>query len=229
MKIGIIAAMEQEVNILVEKLKDKTVSTIANQTFYNGIINHTEVVLVQSGIGKVNATIATALLIEKYKADVVINTGSAGGIGKGLQIGDLVVSTELTYNDADARVFGYDFGQIPQMPSRYKADNELISKVSRAAEKVEWPIHKGLIVTGDSFIADSDKINYIIEKFPETLVTEMEGAAVAQTCYQFNVPVVVIRALSDTSDEKASVSFEEFIVQAGERSAEMVLNLLEDL
>lgn len=229
MKIGIIAAMEQEVNVLVEKLKDKTVSTIANQTFYNGIINHTEVVLVQSGIGKVNATIATALLIEKYKADLVINTGSAGGIGKDLQIGDLVVSTELTYNDADARVFGYDFGQIPQMPSRYKADNELISKVSRAAKKVGWPIHKGLIVTGDSFIADSDKINYIIEKFPETLVTEMEGAAVAQTCYQFNVPVVVIRALSDTSDEKASVSFEEFIVQAGERSAEMVLNLLEDL
>ena len=91
MKIGIIAAMEQEVNILVEKLKDKTVSTSANQTFYNGIINHTEVVLVQSGIGKVNATIATALLIEKYKADVVINTGSAGGIGKDLQIGDLVV------------------------------------------------------------------------------------------------------------------------------------------
>ena len=115
------------------------------------------------------------------------------------------------------------------MPSGYKADNELISKVSRAAKRVGWPIHKGLIVTGDSFIADSDKINYIIEKFPETLVTEMEGAAVAQTCYQFNVPVVVIRALSDTSDEKASVSFEEFIVQAGERSAEMVLNLLEDL
>ncbi|API89163.1 5'-methylthioadenosine/S-adenosylhomocysteine nucleosidase [Marinilactibacillus sp. 15R] len=229
MKIGIIAAMEQEVNILVDKLKDKTVSTVANQTFYNGIIDKAEVVLVQSGIGKVNAAIATTLLIEKYNAEVVINTGSAGGIGKELKIGDLVVSTELSYNDADARIFGYDFGQIPQMPSRYKADSDLIDNVSKAADKMNWLINKGLIVTGDSFIANSDKISDIKGNFPEALVTEMEGAAVAQTCYQFGVPVVVVRALSDTSDEKASVSFEEFIEQAGKKSAEMVLNFLKDL
>lgn len=229
MKIGIIAAMEQEVNILVDKLKDKTVSTVANQTFYNGIIDKVEVVLVKSGIGKVNAAIATTLLIEKYNAEVVINTGSAGGIGKELKVGDLVVSTELSYNDADARIFGYDFGQVPQMPSRYKADSDLINKISKAADKMEWLINKGLIVTGDSFIANSDKISDIKGNFPEALVTEMEGAAVAQTCYQFGVPVVVVRALSDTSDEKASVSFEEFIEHAGKKSAEMVLNFLKDL
>lgn len=229
MKIGIIAAMEQEVNILVDKLKDKTVSTVANQTFYNGIIDKVEVVLVKSGIGKVNAAIATTLLIEKYNAEVIINTGSAGGIGKELKVGDLVVSTELSYNDADARIFGYDFGQVPQMPSRYKADSDLINKISKAADKMEWLINKGLIVTGDSFIANSDKISDIKGNFPEALVTEMEGAAVAQTCYQFGVPVVVVRALSDTSDEKASVSFGEFIEHAGKKSAEMVLNFLKDL
>lgn len=229
MKIGIIAAMEQEVNILVDKLKDKTVNTVANQTFYNGIIDKVEVVLVQSGIGKVNAAIATTLLIEKYNAEVVINTGSAGGIGNELKVGDLVVSTELSYNDADARIFGYDFGQVPQMPSRYKADSDLINKISKAADKMEWLINKGLIVTGDSFIANSDKISDIKGNFPEALVTEMEGTAVAQTCYQFGVPVIVVRALSDTSDEKASVSFEEFIEHAGKKSAEMVLNFLKDL
>lgn len=229
MKIGIIAAMEQEVKVLIEKLREKEVTTIANQTFYNGKIGQVEVTLVQSGIGKVNATIATTLLIETFKVDAVINTGSAGGIGEGLSIGDLVLSTDLSYNDADARVFGYEFGQVPQMPNRYKGDPSLINKVTKAAEEMNWPISKGLIVTGDSFIADTEQISKIKEYFPEALVTEMEGAAVAQTCYQFDKPVVVIRALSDTADEEASVSFDTFIEQAGKQSADMVLNFLEKI
>src|SRR5699024_282442 len=135
--------------------------------------------------GKVNASIAATLLIDVFEVDAVINTGSAGGIGTGLSVGDLVLSTELSYNDADARSFGYTYGQIPQMPARYKADDYLLKQFTKAAES-QWTIKKGLIVTGDSFISDNHKIADIKSHFTEALVTEMEGAAIAQTCYQFN-------------------------------------------
>lgn len=227
MKIGIIAAMEQEVKALVEVMEEKSVTEKANQTFYDGTIYEQEVTVVRSGIGKVNAAIATALLIDTFEVDTVINTGSAGGIGKGLSVGDLVLATELSYNDADAQVFGYAFGQIPQMPDRYTADQELIKMVKAAALATDWSVEEGLVVSGDSFIASKEQTNHIKEHFPEVLVTEMEGAAVAQTCYQFNVPFVVVRALSDTADEEASVSFDEFIDEAGKKSADMVLAFLE--
>src|SRR5699024_5363507 len=126
MKIGIIAAMEQEIKTLVEHLSDTKETIKANQRFYEGEIHGKQVVLVQSGIGKVNASIAASLLIQEFKVEAVINTGSAGGIGEGLSVGDLVISTELTYNDADSRAFGYTFGQIPQMPARYPASSELL-------------------------------------------------------------------------------------------------------
>lgn len=227
MKIGIIAAMEQEVKALVEVMEEKSVTEKANQTFYDGTIYEQEVTVVRSGIGKVNAAIATALLIDTFEVDTVINTGSAGGIGKGLSVGDLVLATELSYNDADAQVFGYAFGQIPQMPDRYTADQELIKMVKAAALATDWSVEEGLVVSGDSFIASKEQTNHIKEHFPEVLVTEMEGAAVAQTCYQFNVPFVVVRALSDTANEEASVSFDEFIDEAGKKSADMVLAFLE--
>lgn len=228
MKIGIIAAMEQEVIALVRKLKNHVIIKKANQTFYDGNIFGREVTIVQSGIGKVNAAIASALLIENFHVDAVVNTGSAGGIGQGLSIGDLVVSTKLAYNDADARVFGYEFGQIPQMPLYYKANEQLIEQLKSAALKVDWKINSGLIVSGDSFIAEKEKIYEMKQYFPDALVTEMEGAAVAQTCYQFEVPFVVVRALSDTADEEAVESFDEFIEHAGQKSAEMILSFLKN-
>ncbi|MFC6465417.1 5'-methylthioadenosine/adenosylhomocysteine nucleosidase [Marinilactibacillus sp. GCM10026970] len=229
MKIGVIAAMEQEVKELLKQLEHKEEITIANQTFYNGRIQGQEITLVQSGIGKVNASIATTLLIQTFNVDAVINTGSAGGIGKGLRVGDLVVSTELSYNDADARVFGYTFGQIPQMPAVFSADPSLNDQVIAAASETSWNVSSGIIVTGDSFIARKDQTDKIREFFPEALVTEMEGAAVAQTCYQFNTPFTVIRALSDTSDEEASVSFDEFIELAGKQSADLVLRFIKNI
>lgn len=226
MKLGIIAAMEQEINVLTEQLADLKLTVIANQKFYEGKIDHTDVVLVQSGIGKVNAAIAATLLINQFEADSIINTGSAGGIGKGLSVGDLVISTELTYNDADARAFGYTYGQIPQMPKRYRADDTLISVLDEAATSSNWKIKKGLIVTGDSFISNKGRIKEIKGYFSEALVTEMEGAAIAQTCYQFNRPFVVVRAVSDVADEEASLSFDEFINLAGKKSADMVLKFI---
>lgn len=226
MKIGIIAAMEQEAREIISKLENLKETVKANQHFYEGEIQHVPVVLVQSGIGKVNAAIAATLLIDVYKVEAVVNTGSAGGIGDGLAVEDLVISDELTYNDADARAFGYDFGQIPQMPSRYTSDKYLVDVFKQAALKKNWEIKEGLIVTGDSFISDHKRVLEIREHFSDVLVTEMEGAAIAQTCYQFAIPFVVIRAVSDVSDEEASLSFDEFIEKVGKKSAETVLEFI---
>lgn len=218
--------MEEEIKLLNEQLENKRETAVANLSFYEGNIGSVDVVLVKSGIGKVNAAIATTLLITFFEADTVINTGSAGGIGEKLKVGDLILSTELSYNDADARAFGYSFGQIPQMPERYKADEATLSLLKKAALDSNWDVKQGLIVTGDSFISDQDNIFQIKNYFKEAMVTEMEGAAVAQTCFQFQVPFVVVRAVSDVADEEASVSFNEFIELAGRKSAEMVLNFI---
>ena len=229
LKVGILVAMEEEIKRLTEEISEATITEIAKQTFYDGNIHKNPVTIVKSGIGKVNASIATTLLIQDFDVDVVINTGSAGGIGNDLSIGDLVISTELTYNDADNRGFGYTYGQIPQMPERYATDDLLRKMIERAAVTQDWSVQSGLIVTGDSFIASRHQIEEIKSFFPEALVTEMEGAAVAQTCAQFEIPYAVIRAVSDTADEAATVSFDEFVLLAGQRSAELVMALIEEL
>ena len=221
--------MEEEIKRLTEEIKESKTFEIAKQTFYDGKIHNQPVTVVQAGIGKVNATIATSLLIHEFDVDVVINTGSAGGVGAGLSIGELVVSTELTYNDVDNRGFGYTYGQIPQMPERYLTDETLRKMIERAAKKLDWFVQSGLIVTGDSFISSDEDIERIKEYFPEALVTEMEGAAVAQTCAQFDIPCAVIRAVSDTADQEATVDFDEFVLLAGQRSAELVMGLIEEL
>jgi len=229
MTLGIIAAMEQEINRLVNELSDVKTYEKANQTFYEGRLYNQKVILVKSGIGKVNASIAATLLINQFNVSAVINTGSAGGVQSGLAIGDLVLSTELSYNDVDARTFGYTFGQVPQMPVSYQADEVLAEQFAQAAKKNEWSIQRGLIVTGDSFISNQNQLNRIKEEFPRALVTEMEGAAIAQTCYQFDVPFLVIRAVSDSADEEAGMSFDEFIELAGKQSAETVLTFVQSL
>lgn len=229
LKVGILVAMEEEMKTLIESLESYKTHKIANQKFYNGLIEGREVCIVQSGIGKVNATIASTLLINNFAADLIINTGSAGAIKEGINIGDLVLSNELSYHDADNRAFGYRYGQIPQMPEFYEGDRDLIRKVSIAARNLNLEVHKGLIVTGDSFVSSDEKIKAIKEQFPDALVTEMEGAAVAQTCYQYSVPSLVIRAVSDTADGEATVDFDDFVVLAGRRSAKLVLELLKNI
>lgn len=229
MKIGILVAMDVEIKRLTEEISSGEVYTIANQTFYDGKLFGHSVTIVRSGIGKVNATIATTLLIQEFKVDLVINTGSAGGIGKGLAIGDLVIADSLAYHDADNRNFGYAYGQIPQEAAQFVADEEVNAHLQEAAGKTGWHVQKGLIVTGDSFVSSREHISQIREFFPEALVTEMEGAAVAQACTQFDKPFAVVRAVSDTADDEATVNFDEFVLMAGQRSAELVLSFIENL
>lgn len=229
MKIGIIGAMEEEILLLKSKMSNKKEWTEAKADFIEGQIGEVEVVLVRCGIGKVNAALTTTLLLAKHDIDVIVNTGSAGGIGVGLHVGDVVIASEMAYHDVDATVFGYSIGQVPQMPARYIANQRTIEKTITAAKKTGLTPVKGLIVTSDSFIASQAQTDVILSNFPDALASEMEGAAIAQVCYQFDVPFVIIRAMSDVADEEAGVSFDEFIIEAGKKSAEMVLELVASL
>lgn len=229
MKIGIIGAMAEELRLLREKMTDCQEWEEAGATFISGKLGEKEVVVVQSGIGKVLAAVTTTLLISHYHVDAVINTGSAGGIGTGLKIGDVVISNKLAYHDADVTAFGYEMGQMAGMPLYYEADENLMTKSIEAAENHQLSTKVGLIVTGDTFVNKQEKIAEIKSYFPDVLANEMEGAAIAHVAHQFKIPFVVIRAMSDVGDEEASVNFDDFILEAGRKSAEMTIALVSDL
>lgn len=229
MKIGIIGAMEQEVKILASELTEMTTWEEAGASFYSGKLGKHEVVLIRSGIGKTLAAVTTTLLISHYDVDVVINTGSAGGIGEGLSIGDLVISNKVAYSDVDVTAFGYEYGQMAQMPLYYEADETLVQLAMEASSSAMLNTRVGLIVSGDTFVSSEKQIQEIKEHFPDCLANEMEGAAIAHVAYQYKKPFVVIRAMSDVGDENASVNFDEFIIEAGEKSAKMVLALIAEI
>lgn len=229
MKIGIIGAMEEEVQLLKSKMSHLNQHQIAGVDFYEGEISQQTVILVRSGIGKVQAGMTTGLLLAQYAPDVVLNTGSAGGIGQGLKIGDVVISSEVAYHDVDATAFGYVIGQLPQQPARFKADSDWVARVQRAAAAVKLASRTGLIVSGDQFVSSQAASKKILANFPGALASEMEGAAIGQVATQFKVPFVVIRAMSDVGDEDAGVIFDDFVVKAGQHSAAMILALLAQL
>ena len=224
--IGIIGAMEEEVAILKDQLTQLDEIHIAHVKFYRGQLNGHEVVLTQSGIGKVNVAISTTLLIHEFKPDVIINTGSAGALDGELNVGDVVVSESVAYHDADAQAFGYELGQIPQMPAQYAADAELLELTTDAIEAQSLTAQKGLIVSGDSFIGTNTQRETIRVAFPEALAVEMEATAIAQTCYQFNVPFIITRAISDLANGEAELSFEAFLKKAAQSSSQVVENLV---
>lgn len=229
MRFGIICAMPEELKELLEHIENVNEKEIGDKKYYSGTINNQSVVLVESGIGKVEAGITTEHLITDFDADVVINSGSAGGIGKNQHVGDIVISTETAYHDVDARTFDYDYGQLPGQPARFEASKKWGEALAKAGEKTGLNIEKGLIVSGDQFVASKEAIEKIKKFFPDALSAEMEGAAVGQVANDHHVPYVVVRAMSDTADEDAGVSFDEFIIQAGRRSAQMLLELFNEL
>lgn len=229
MKFGIICAMPEEIKELTARLSDKQVETIGGKDYLQGKISNQQVVLVESGIGKVEAGITTEHLITDFNVDVVINSGSAGGIGQGLHVGDVVISSETAYHDVDARAFDYVYGQLPGKQPRFKASEKWGRALETAGEQTGLNIKRGLIVSGDQFIASQDAIDQILHYFPEALSSEMEGAAVGQVATDHDVPYVVVRAMSDTGNEDAGVSFDEFIIESGKRSANMLLQLFADL
>lgn len=230
MKVGIIGAMEPEVAILRDTMQNVTKLTKGGFTFYSGELAGQNVTLVQSGIGKVASALATALLIDNFAPDCVINTGSAGGFEPSLNVGDVVISSEVRHHDVDVTAFGYEIGQVPQMPAGFAAHPELINaaKISVAeVENVQTMV--GLICTGDIFMCDPVRIEKARQDFPSMLAVEMEGAAIAQVCHSLNTPFVVIRSLSDIAGKESPQSFEEYLQVASVNSSKMVVALLEKL
>lgn len=230
MKIAVIGAMEEEVTLLREQFRATKTETVANCEFAVGTLYGHEVILSKAGIGKVNAAMAAAILMERYQPDVLINTGSAGGYNPELQIGDLVISDEVRHHDVDVTAFGYAYGQVPQLPEAFKADEQLM-KTAQAAAQVLKGIKavKGLIVTGDTFMSDPAKVEFVRKTFPKLQAAEMEGAAIAQVAHQFNIPFVVIRSLSDIAGQKSEISFEQFIEKASMNSANLVMEMIKSL
>ena len=229
MKIGIIAAMPEELKLLVEHLEMAEKHQRLGHVYYTGRIKHHEVVLVESGIGKVMSAMSVAVLVNDFKVTVVINTGSAGAVASGLEIGDVVVADRLVYHDVDVTAFGYDYGQMARQPLYYEASRYLVEEMKAVLEKTQQTSRVGLIATGDSFIAGQDKIDQIKAHFPDVLAVEMEGAAIAQAAHSLGLPFMVIRAMSDTASHDANITFDEFILEAGKRSAETLIQLLNNL
>lgn len=225
MTYGIICAMDEEIAILKANLKNEVTTKVGPIEFYTGKIADSDVILVKSGIGKVQAGITAALLLTNFDVDYLVNTGSAGGIGTDLKIGDVVISTETAYHDVDVTAAGYEMGQLPNCPARFPASRTLETQIAQAAESANLETHSGLIVSGDQFVASKEVIDQIKVNFADALCVEMEGAAIGQVAYDFDIPYVVIRAMSDVGDEDANTNFDEFIIEAGKRSAEMMMNL----
>lgn len=229
MKIGIVGAMAQEVEILANLMENKVVTQVASCTIYEGTIQGKAVALLQSGIGKVAAAIGTTMLLQQAKPDLVINTGSAGGVAQGLKVGDIVISSETIYHDADVTAFGYTKGQLPACPPAFISDEKLLDIAEKIAQEQGHNVKRGLICSGDSFINGGDALAKIKADFPTVMAVEMEATAIAQVCHVFNVPFVVVRAISDAGDGEASMSFEEFLPLAAKQSSQMVLGMLEKL
>lgn len=230
MRIGIIGAMDEEVDLLRSKLQNRENTFLAGSEFYQGKIDNLEVVLLKSGIGKVNAAMGTAILIDKFQPDIIINTGSAGGFHSELNVGDIVISTEVRHHDVDVTIFGYEYGQVPRMPAYFAPDDNLVRIAASSAEKIdEIQVVKGLIASGDSFMNDPERVEFIRTKLPDLYAAEMEAAAIAQVAYQFDIPFVIIRSLSDIAGKDSNISFDQFLPTAAKNSADLILLMLEEL
>ena len=229
-KLGIIGAMREEVETLVEKLQAEKTQTHAWSTYYEGKLEGCEVVVVQCGVGKVNAAMCAQILCSCYGVTHLVNTGIAGSLNAQLDIGDLVVSRDAMYHDVDCNAFGYPSGKVPGMDViAFPADEKLMEAAFAAAEAVN-PGHTkvGRVASGDQFVASKELKEKIIA-LTQALCTEMEGAAIAQTAYRNGVPFVILRAISDKADDSADMDYPTFERIAAHRGAAVAMNLAKNL
>ena len=225
MRIGIIGAMEVEVELLREILQDRKDKVFHGFTFHEGKIGNHDVVVLLSGIGKVSAAVGTALLIQNYQPELLINTGTAGGL-KDTKVYDIILATEVRHHDVDVTAFGYELGQQAKMPSSFLSDENWLEKARKHCLKYTEQIRTGMVVSGDSFISDSVRKTWIEEKFPQALAVEMEASAIAQTCHLMNTPFLMLRVISDNAGEGDTVSYDTFVENAGRLSAEINIELI---
>jgi adenosylhomocysteine nucleosidase len=234
--LGVIGAMEDEISFLRGILKEGKTKRAGEFEFYTGELEGKTAVILRSGIGKVNATAGCTLLINFFKPDFVINTGSAGGIAPGLKFGDAIISDRLVYHDVDVTAFNYAPGQLPGQPPEFEADKNLVTQAERAVKELkeekilpgDFNCRRGLIGSGDVFIHEPERIASIRKLFPDVLAVEMEGTAIAHCCRLFSVPFLIIRALSDIAGVESPIKFSEFLPVASKHSAEIVRRIIKN-
>lgn len=227
-KVGIIGAMELEVEALKAKMTIQRKEEKASMEFLEGTLNGTDVVIVQSGIGKVNAALCAQILCDLFGVTHIINTGVAGSLKNEINIGDIVVSTDALHHDMDVRVFGYPLGEVPQMGClAFPADTHLAQLAVSCCKEVnpEIAVYQGRIVSGDQFISDKQVKDTIIKNF-QGFCVEMEGASIAHAAYLNHVPFVIIRAISDKADDSAEMDYPTFEKAAAAHSAALVEHML---
>lgn len=230
-KTGIIGAMEEEVASLKSKMTIESIKEIAGMEFCEGICENQPVVVVRSGIGKVNAAVCTQILADIFHVDAIINTGVAGSLKNAINIGDIVLSEDTMQHDVDAAGFGYDLGVIPRMEtSVFKADETLVEQAERVCREVnpEIQVFRGRIVSGDQFVSNREIKEHIVKTF-DGYCTEMEGAAVGQTAWLNKIPFLIVRAISDKADGSAEMDYSEFEHKAIEHSVALVTGMLRNM
>lgn len=229
--IGIIGAMDEEVISIKRRMDVREEKEIAGMTFFVGNLKEQEVVVVRCGIGKVNAAVCTQVLVDLFHVQYIINTGVAGGLYPELNIGDIVISSDTVEHDMDASAVGNPRGEIPRMKKTYfEADTKLIESAQAAAQalKGDQKVFIGRIASGDQFVC-SMKVKEDIYTTFTAYCAEMEGAAIAHTCFLNQIPFVIIRAISDKADQSADVNFEEFVDIAAKNASSMVVKIIEHL
>lgn len=227
-KIGIIGAMELEVEALQREMTVSSIIKKAKMDFYEGTLNDVPVVVVRCGIGKVNAALCVQVLADEFRVSHIINTGVAGSLNARLDIGDIVVSRDALHHDMDATIFGYLPGEVPQMGFReFRADERLVSLAMESCRKVNPDIHvmSGRVVSGDQFISSKEVKERLISQF-EGDCAEMEGASIAHGAYLNSIPFVIIRAISDKADDSAQMDYPTFEAAAAKHSAALVEELV---
>ena len=229
--IGIIGAMELEVEKLIEAMEDRKETEYASRKFYEGKLEGKHVVLARCGVGKVNAALTVQMLVDKFGITDIINTGVAGSLNEKIDIGDIVLATNAVYHDMEAIAFGYERGQVPQMDVfDFPTAKELVDKAEAACLKVnpDIKVFKGRIASGDQFIADKQTKENIVKWFSPMCV-EMEGAAMAHAAYVNGINCLIIRAISDKADDSAEMDYPTFESKAAVHCARMVREMMKQM
>lgn len=227
-RIGIIGAMDAEVDLIKAMMTIDNTTTIADMEFVNGVLSQKEIVVVKCGMGKINAAICATTLIERFHVNEIINIGVAGSLNSDINIGDIVISTEAVQHDFDVSLIGFQKGEVPYTGLiAFPADENLIERVKEAAHIATPDIQTfaGRICSGDQFIASKSDKERILKEFGG-LCCEMEGAAIAQTCYLHHVPYVIVRAISDKADDSEEMNFERFTEMAAEHSIKIIMYMI---
>lgn len=223
-KVGIIVAMQEELDEVLNIMSNIKSNEIYEITFIKGKIADVEVIVVKSGVGKVNAARTTQILIDRFNVDYVINVGSAGALNPSLDIGDIVIGEKLIQHDFDITAFNHNKGYITGVGDYIYSDNNLIMKLQNVVNNLKdktYKINTGVIASGDIFCTEIFMKDKIYSKFNAECV-EMEGAAIAQVCYLDKIPFVVIRSISDSPNGNNAIVFDEFVKLASKRCADIL-------